>query len=64
MRYSKQLRSFGCIQTAVKQGDKETIKNAAEIAEKNRINAICLNCTKPKCTGKCKTFTKIREGEE
>jgi hypothetical protein len=64
MKYSRQIRSYGRIQTAVKQGDRETVRNAAEIAEKNRINAICLNCTKPKCTGICKTFAKIREGEE
>lgn len=60
MRYSKQLRSFGYIQTAPKQGRKMPDKDVTEI---NRIKEICLNCKKAKCTGRCKTFSKIREGE-
>lgn len=60
MKYTKQLRSFGYIQTAPKQGRKVPDKDVTEI---NRIKEICLNCNRPKCTGRCKTFSKMREGE-
>ena len=58
MKYSRQLRSFGYIKQATKQGDKEKPKNAAEVAEKNRIKEICLNCPKSKCVERCNYFAK------
>jgi hypothetical protein len=58
MRYSRQLRSFGYIKPATKQGEKEKPKNAAEIAEKNRIKDICLNCTARECGNRCRYFAK------
>ena len=58
MKYSRQLRSFGYIKQAEKQGRKEKPKNEAEVAEKNRIKEICLNCTKPKCGGGCQYYEK------
>lgn len=65
MRYSKQIHTFGIIKTAVKQGDKEHVKNAEKIEKKNHIKDICLNCTQPKCTRGCKAFKKeVKNGRE
>jgi hypothetical protein len=61
MKYSRQLRSYGYIKPAVKQGDKETGKNVAEIEKRNHIKEICLNCTEPRCHSKCKAFKKESE---
>ena len=62
MKYSHQLRSFGYIKQATKQGNKEKPKNEAEIAEKNRIKEICLNCKAKECNRKCHVFKKkVRE---
>lgn len=58
MRYSRELRSFGYLKQATKQGNKEKPKNEAEIAEKNRIKEICLNCPKSKCVERCQYFAK------
>lgn len=56
MKYSKQIHTYGIIKTAVKQGDKEHVKNAEKIEKKNHIKEICLNCTEPKCHDRCKAF--------
>jgi hypothetical protein len=62
MRYSRELRSFGYLKQATKQGRKEKPKNEAEIAEKNRIKEICLNCKEKKCGLRCTVFPKkVRE---
>jgi hypothetical protein len=58
MKYSHQLRTYGYIKQATKQGDKEKLKNEAVIAEKNRIKDICLNCKEKKCVSRCKYFSK------
>lgn len=58
MKYSKQIHTYGIIKTAVKQGDEEKPKNLTELAEKNRIKEICLNCTQPNCDDGCRVFKK------
>lgn len=59
MTFSKQIVSYGAIKTAVKQGDKEHVKNAEEIEKKNQIKNICLNCTESECTARrCKNFKR------
>ena len=64
MKYSRQIHTFGYIKTAEKQGKKEKPKNEAEIAEKNRIKEICLNCEQPKCGDRCRCFQKkLRNGD-
>ena len=60
MKYSEQIYQLGVIKTAVKQGEKERVKNAERIEKKNQIKNICLNCTKPECTSRCEKFTKKR----
>lgn len=54
MRYKFQIRAFGCIPQATKQGRREKPKNPAEIEGKNKQKEICLNCTAAKCRGTCK----------
>lgn len=54
MRYKFQIRAFGCIPQAVKQGRKGKEKNPAVVEGMNKQKEICLNCTKKKCTGGCK----------
>lgn len=62
MKYSKQIHTYGVIKTAVKQGGKEKPKDPAELAEKNRLKEICLNCKEPKCVGRCRHYAKkVRE---
>lgn len=62
MKYSRQIRTFGYIKQATKQGRKEREKDLAEVAERNRIKEICLNCTEPKCVGRCRYYAKkVRE---
>lgn len=56
MKYSKQLRQWGKIATAPKQGKKTRDKEVTEI---NKIKEICLNCKRPKCDGRCKEFKKV-----
>ena len=58
MKYSRELRSFGYLKQATKQGDKEKPKNEAEIAEKNRIKEICLNCKVKECNSRCNVFKR------
>lgn len=40
----------GTVKLAEKQGKPQRTR---DVTEKNRIKEICLNCTKPKCTGSC-----------
>ena len=56
--FYKQILQNGYVKQAVKQGNKMTDKNAAEIEENNRIKHICLSCESPKCNGECKKFSK------
>lgn len=63
MRFSRQIQTFGYIKPAEKQGKKEKPKNEAEIAEKNRIKEICLNCQEQKCVDRCRCYEKkLRDG--
>ena len=54
MRYKWQIRAFGCIPQATRQGRREKAKNPAIVEGKNRQKEICLNCTAVKCRGTCK----------
>lgn len=52
-----QLRQHGYLRTAPKQGDKEKGK---DVETQNRRKELCLNCTAPKCRGKCRAYEKQR----
>ena len=54
MRYKWQIRAFGCIPQATRQGRREKTKNLAAVEELNKQKEICLNCTAAKCKGSCK----------
>ena len=54
MRYKFQIRAFGCIPQAIKQGRKGKEKNPAIVEGMNKQKEICLKCTNAKCRGTCK----------
>lgn len=58
MKYSQQIHSYGCIKTAVKQGEMERPKNPAEIEQKQKIADICLNCPYKTCVVNCRRFAQ------
>ena len=58
MKYSKQIHNYGIIKTAVKQGDRETPKDVAELEAKQKLIDICLNCPYKTCGYRCLRYEK------
>jgi radical SAM protein with 4Fe4S-binding SPASM domain len=63
MKFSKQLHSLGYIATAPKQGIKKKQGGSSEVKHNQQMIDICLNCTRPKCSGGCKAI-KMKGGAE
>ena len=51
MSHSKYFNAEGTVKLAPKQGEPPKYK---DVAKKSEDIQICLNCTKPRCSGFCK----------